>query len=113
MGKCECQLTIRRIDPQIDGHIGNAFVAARHSVRLSFNFLSDLVKVNKLLALAVQELAKLCVAVDQLQNQRTTCHNSRASRQKVPKRRRGERFKSIFCCLASFAVIMSIGFGQT
>ena len=47
---------MRRIDPEIDGQIGDALVGAGDAVGLVLDLLHDLVEVGELLALAVQEL---------------------------------------------------------
>ena len=55
---CEGSLlpTVWRVDPQVDGHWGDAFVGPRDPVGLGFNLLSDFLKVCKLFGLAVQKL---------------------------------------------------------
>lgn len=48
--------TVRRVDPQVDGHWGDAFVGPRDPVGLRFDLLSDLIKVCKLFRLTMQKL---------------------------------------------------------
>lgn len=52
--------TVGRVDAEIDGHRGDALVAARHAVRLGFNLAADFVKVVEDLAFGVKKLAVLC-----------------------------------------------------
>lgn len=47
---------MRRIDTEVDGDRRDALVGARESVGLCFDLQTDLIKVHKLTALAVQEL---------------------------------------------------------
>lgn len=49
-------LTVRRVDAEVDGDGGDALVGARQPVRLCLNLQTDLVKVHELAAFAVQEL---------------------------------------------------------
>lgn len=44
------------VDPQVDGHRGDAFVGPRDPVGLRFDLLPDFIKVCKLFGLAVQKL---------------------------------------------------------
>lgn len=48
---------MRRVDAQVDGHRGDAFVLACDTVRLRVNLLPHLIEVRELLPLAVQELS--------------------------------------------------------
>ena len=48
--------TVWRVDPQVNGHWGDAFVGPRDPVSLRFDLLSDFLKVCKLSGLAVQKL---------------------------------------------------------
>lgn len=48
--------TVWRVDPQVDGHWGDAFVGPRDPVGLRFDLLSDFIKVCKLFGLTVQKL---------------------------------------------------------
>ena len=59
-------LTMWRVNPQVNGQIGDALVGARHSVSLVLDLLLNLEKVGELLALGVEELAIFVRAVDQL-----------------------------------------------
>lgn len=58
-------LTVGGVDPQVDGHWADSFVGSGHSVRFSFDLLTNFIKVGELLAFAVQELSVLCRADDQ------------------------------------------------
>lgn len=48
--------TVWRVDPQVNGHWGDALVGPRDPVSLRFDLLSDFLKVCKLSGLAVQKL---------------------------------------------------------
>lgn len=52
--------TMWRVDPQVDGHWGDAFVGTRDPVSLRFDFLPDFIKVCKLFGFAVQKLGIFC-----------------------------------------------------
>ncbi len=54
------RLTVRRVDSQVDGDVGDAFVRARHAVRLILDLLTYHVEVREHAALAVQELRIFC-----------------------------------------------------
>ena len=71
------------VDPQVDGQVGDALRGASHPVRLVLDLLHDGEEVHELLAFAVQELAILGWAVDQLEDERASCDNPRTSRQEV------------------------------
>lgn len=49
--------TVGRVDPQVDGHWGDAFVGPRDPVSLRFDLLPDFIKVCKLFGLTVQKLS--------------------------------------------------------
>lgn len=51
--------TVWRADFEVDGHVGDALIAACHAVCLFLNFLADGVEVRELAALAVVELTVL------------------------------------------------------
>ena len=53
-------LTVRGEYPQVDGGVGDAFVAARHPVRLILDLLAHQIKVCELPALDVQEFRIFC-----------------------------------------------------
>ena len=76
-------LTMWRVNPQVNGQIGDALVGARHSVSLVLDLLLDGEKVGELLALSMKEFAIFVRTVDQLQDQRTASHDSRSSRKEV------------------------------
>ncbi len=77
-------LTIGRVNPEVNGHGGDALVAARHAVRLGLDLQPHLVEVGELLALGVQELGVLAVLrVEQLEDERPPGHDAGAARQKV------------------------------
>lgn len=105
---------MRRIDTEVDGDRRNALVGACESVRLCFNLQTDLIKVHKLPAFAVQELCifyrqrrqsirvesnrlgglltssglqRACFTVHQLEDEGTTGDDARSPGQKVPGRR--------------------------
>lgn len=77
-----------RVDPEIDGQVGDALVAARDPVCLVLDLLPDGHEVGELLSLAVEELAVLDGAVDELQDERAAGHNAAASGKKVPGRQK-------------------------
>lgn len=52
--------TVRWVDPQVDGHWGDAFVGSRDPVGLCFDLLPDFIKVCKLFGLAMQKLSIFC-----------------------------------------------------
>ena len=52
-------LTMRRIDSQVYGDGGYAFIVARNSVSLLLYFLTDIVEVSVTLALLMKELSML------------------------------------------------------
>ena len=79
---------MRRIDPEIDGQIGDALVGAGDAVGLVLDLLHDLVKVGELLALAVQELSILVGRVDELEDEGTAGHDARASGKEIPRKQR-------------------------
>ena len=77
-------ITIGRVNPEVNGHGGDALVAARHAVRLGLDLQPHLVEVGELLALGVQELGVLAVLrVEQLEDERPPGHDAGAARQKV------------------------------
>ena len=78
---------MRRVDPEVDGQIGDALVGAGDTIRLVLDLLHDGGKVHELFALAVEELAIFVGRVDQLKDERSSGHDSGASRQKVPRKR--------------------------
>ena len=53
-------LTVGRVDSQIDGYVGDAFIAAGYAIRFPLDLLPHLVEVHELLSLAVQKLGELC-----------------------------------------------------
>lgn len=55
---CVC-VTIGGVDSEVDGDRTDAFVLPRHSIRFSFNLLTNFIKVRELLPFAVQELGIL------------------------------------------------------
>lgn len=104
---------MRRIDAEVDGDGRDALVGARQSVGLCFNLQTDLIKVHKLAAFAVQELCvfyrerrrsvnkplklnrlggtltspglqRACFTVNQLEDEGTTGDDARSPGQKVP-----------------------------
>ena len=79
---------MRRIDPEIDGQIGDALVGAGDAVGLVLDLLHDLVEVGELLALAVQELSILVGRVDELEDEGTAGHDARASGKEIPRKQR-------------------------
>lgn len=62
--------TVWRVDPQVDGHWGDAFVGPRDPVGLRFNLLSDFIKVCKLFGLAVQKFSIFCKGKKDIQNEK-------------------------------------------
>jgi len=49
-----------RVDAQINWNVWNAFVTTGHTIRLIFDFFSDLIKAWELFAFNVKELAIFC-----------------------------------------------------
>ncbi len=49
-------LTVRRVDAQVDGNGRNAFILPRGTIRLRLDLLTHLVEIRELLPLTVQEL---------------------------------------------------------
>lgn len=49
--------TVGRVDAQVDGHWGDAFVGARDPVGFRFDLLPDFIKVGKLFGLTVQKFS--------------------------------------------------------
>jgi hypothetical protein len=84
------------MDCQIDRLVRNTFVWTGDFVCLNLNLFPNQVKIGKLLTLFVFELPVIqrillrtrWVDVSQWKNQRTTCDDSRSSRQKVPSNNR-------------------------
>ena len=59
-------LTVGRVDSQVDGEVGDALVGSRHAVRLVLNLLANLVKVGEFLSLAVQKFSVFVGRINQL-----------------------------------------------
>ena len=55
------QLTIRRVNPEVDGDTGDSFVLASESVRLRLNLLPHLIEISELLPFRMEKLRPLCV----------------------------------------------------
>ena len=73
-----------RIYPKINGQSGDALIGTGDSVRLIFDLFSDGGKVHELFAFAMEEFSVFVLRVDQLQDQRSTGHDTASSRKEVP-----------------------------
>jgi len=49
--------TVRRIDPQIDGQIRNAFIPSSHTFRIDFNFSANLIEIAENLTFTMKEFS--------------------------------------------------------
>lgn len=58
--KEESQITMRGVNPEVDGDRGDAFVGPCDAVCLSLDLLTDLVKVCELFPFAVEEFTPFC-----------------------------------------------------
>ena len=61
-------LTVRRINSEIDGQVGNSLIGSSHAVRLILDLFHDGVKIHKLFAFGVQKLSVFIRRINQLQN---------------------------------------------
>ena len=82
---------MRRVNPEVDGQVGDALVGAGDAVGLVLDLLHDLVEVGELLALAVQELSILVGRVDELEDEGTAGHDARASGKEIPRKQGRKR----------------------
>lgn len=55
-------VTVRWVDPQADGNVGDAFVLTRQPVRLLLDLFTNQVEVGELLPFGVDKLGILCTA---------------------------------------------------
>ncbi len=76
--------TVRRVDPEVDGQVGDALVPARDPVRLVLDLPHDFREVHELLALGVEELAVLVGPVDELQDEGAAGDDAAASGEEIP-----------------------------
>ena len=74
---------MRGVHSQVNRQVADALVGACHAVRLVLYLLHDGEKVHEFLSLCMQELPILHRPIDQLQNERPPCHNTRATREKI------------------------------
>ena len=77
-------ITMRGVHSQVNGQIADSPVAASHSVSFILDFLHNRGEIREFLSLGVKKLSILDRPIDQLENQGTSCDNTRSSRQKVP-----------------------------
>ena len=76
-----------RVDPEIDGQVGDALVGPGDPVGLVLDLLHDGVEVLELLPLAVEELPVLVGRVDELQDERAPGHDAAAAGKKISERK--------------------------
>ena len=50
------ELTVGRVDPEVDGEVADALVGPGHPVSLVLDLLANALKVHKFLALTVEKL---------------------------------------------------------
>ena len=60
------RLTMRRVDPQVDGQVGDALVGSGDPVGLVLDLLHDGAELHELFPLAMKELPVLVGTVDEL-----------------------------------------------
>ena len=75
---------MRGVHSQVNGQIADTLVAASDSVSFILNFLHNRGEIREFLSLCVKKLSILDRPIDKLENQGTSCDNTRSSRQKVP-----------------------------
>ena len=75
---------MRGVNSQVNGQIADALVAASDSVCFILDLLHNRGEIWEFLSLCVQKLSILDRPIDKLENQGTSCDNTRASRQEVP-----------------------------
>ena len=72
-----------RVHSQVDGKVRNSLIRSCHPICFILNLFSDGNKVHKLFPFTMQKFSIFRWTIDQLENQRTTGHNSTTTGQEI------------------------------